>query len=56
MAHLSRQAAIDYKKQIIELITFVILLRFIQNQLPRRPSSAAAFQSDPDRRVQTMAG
>jgi hypothetical protein len=56
MARFRRQAAVDDEQKVAYLKALVVVLRFIQNQLPRRPGSAAAFQSDPDGRVQPMAG
>lgn len=44
MAYLGRQAAVDDEKQVAYLVALIVVLRFIQNQLPGRPGSAAAFQ------------
>lgn len=55
-AGLLGQAAVYNKEQVIGLMAFVVFLRFIQNQLPGRTGSAAAFQSHPYGGIQSMIG
>ena len=55
-ANFGRQAVINDEKQIIDLKALVVVLRFVQNQLPGRPGSTAAIKCDPYGGIQSMSG
>ena len=55
-AELGRQAAINDEKQIVDLKALVVVLRFVQNQLPGRPGSTASIKCDPYGGIQSMSG
>lgn len=55
-SRLGGQPAVDQVADAVDGELFIAVSRFIQNQLPGRPGSAAAFQGDPHRRLQAALG